>query len=37
MPDFFGQPVVCNTGPLLALYRVSQLALLAKLIPQVNA
>lgn len=35
MPDFFSQPVVCNTGPLLGLSRVNQLELLAKLFPQV--
>ena len=35
MPDFFSQPAVCNTGPLLGLYRVRQLDLLTKLLPEV--
>ena len=35
MPDFFDQPAVCNTGPLLGLYRVGQLGLLSKLLPSV--
>ena len=35
MLDFFTQPVVCNTGPLLGLSRVNQLGLLVRLFPQV--
>jgi uncharacterized protein len=35
MPDFFSQPAICNTGPLLGLYRVRQLELLTKLLPEV--
>jgi predicted nucleic acid-binding protein len=35
VPDFFAQPVVCNTGPLLGLSRVAKLDLLARLFPQV--
>lgn len=35
MPDFFAEPAVCNTGPLLALYRVRQLGLLSKLLPEI--
>ena len=35
MPDFFSQPAVCNTGPLLGLYRVRQLDLLIRLLPEV--
>ena len=35
MPDFFSQPVVSNTGPLLGLSRVDQIGLLRKLFPEV--
>ena len=35
MADFFDQPVVCNTGPLLGLSRVDQVSLLGKLFPEV--
>jgi predicted nucleic acid-binding protein len=35
MADFFDQPVVCNTGPLLGLSRVNQIGLLGKLFPEV--
>ncbi len=35
MPDFFTQPAVCNTGPLLGLYRVRRLELLSTLLPEV--
>ncbi|MDA1277516.1 MAG: hypothetical protein O2960_26240 [Verrucomicrobia bacterium] len=35
MPDFFSQPAVCNTGPLLGLSRINELGLLARLFPQV--
>lgn len=34
MPDFFSHPAVCNTGPLLGLYRVRQLGLLSTLFPE---
>jgi predicted nucleic acid-binding protein len=35
MADFFDQPVVCNTGPLLGLSRVDRLDLLGSLFPEV--
>lgn len=35
MPDFFSRPVVCNTGPLIALSRAGVGHLLASLFPQV--
>jgi uncharacterized protein len=35
MPDRFTRTVVCNTGPLLALSRVGQVGLLARLFPEV--
>jgi uncharacterized protein len=35
MPNFFASPVVCNTGPLLGLYRIDQIKLLSKLFPEV--
>lgn len=35
MSDFFAQPIISNTGPLLCLSRIGQLSLLTKLFPQV--
>jgi uncharacterized protein len=35
MPDFFNGPVVCNTGPILGLFRVGQVGLLPRLFPKV--
>ena len=35
MADFFASPVVCNTGPILGLFRVQQVGLLARLFPEV--
>lgn len=35
MADFFSQPIVCNTGPLIALSRASVGDLLRKLFPKV--
>jgi len=35
MPDFFSGPVVCNTGPILGLFRVGQAGLLPRLFPQI--
>jgi uncharacterized protein len=35
MPDFFSAPVVCDTGPILGLFRVGQVGLLPRLFPQV--
>jgi predicted nucleic acid-binding protein len=35
MADFFSRPVVCNTGPLIALSRASLGSLLPKLFPRV--
>lgn len=35
MADFFDQPVVCNTGPLLGLSRVDQIGILGRLFPEV--
>jgi hypothetical protein len=35
MSDFFSQPIVSNTGPLLGLSRIGQMGLLARLFPQV--
>ncbi|MEA2715487.1 MAG: uncharacterized protein QOG91_515 [Candidatus Parcubacteria bacterium] len=35
MPDFFTGPVVCNTGPLLGLYRIRQVVLLGAMFPKV--
>lgn len=35
MPDFFSQPVICNTGPLIALSRADAGAWLTKLFPKV--
>lgn len=35
MAEFFDQPVVCNTGPLLGLSRVDQMGLLSELFPEV--
>lgn len=35
MPDFFSSTVICNTGPILGLFRVHQVGLLARLFPEV--
>ncbi len=35
MSDFFSQPIVSNTGPLLGLSRIGQMGLVARLFPQV--
>ena len=35
MADFFSQPIVCNTGPLIALSRASLGHLLPQLFPKV--
>lgn len=35
MPDRFTRPVVCNTGPLLALSRVGHVGLVARIFPEV--
>jgi uncharacterized protein len=35
MPDFFSGPVVCNTGPILGLFRVGRVDLLPRLFPRV--
>lgn len=35
MPEFFSQPVVCNTGPVIALSRAGLGHLFAKLFPRV--
>lgn len=35
MSDFFRQPVVSNTGPLLGLSRIGQMGLVARLFPEV--
>ncbi|HEY1052998.1 MAG TPA: DUF3368 domain-containing protein [Prosthecobacter sp.] len=35
MSDFFSQPVICNTGPLIALSRASVGSLLPQLFPKV--
>lgn len=35
MADFFDSPVVCNTGPILGLFRVHQVGLLSRMFPEV--